>query len=131
MTIKIHDVNKEARNALITLENGKVYTVGLTIPNNKGTEKELWVDLRGVKVLFGEGDHKNWASIPRDTKQDAEPIVFDTLKKQILPPFITILNLQEYVSADQYEIAKQIFATATKKLNEKRIALGYKPVKEI
>lgn len=131
MQIKIHDINKVAKNALVTLENGKVYTVGVTVPNNKGAEKDLWVDLRGIKVLFGEGDHKNWATVPRDIKQDAEPIVFDTLKKAVLPPFVTIKNLQEYVTPAEYEIARQIFKKATDKLNEQRKALGYQLAKEI
>ena len=131
MNIKIHDVNKEAKNALVTLENGKVYSVKVLLPDNKGAENDLWVDLRSIKPLLGEGDHKNWATIPRATKQDAEPIVVETLKKAVLPPFVTIKNLQNYVTPDEYEIARQIFKKATDKLNEERKLAGYKLAQEI
>jgi hypothetical protein len=123
MQVKIINVDLEHKTALLTTETNKTCAVRLVLPNNKGNENDAWVDCRPIKVLFGDGDHKNWLTIPRkDTINTVEVIERETLKKPQLPLYVSIKNLAQFVTPDEYEICKQIFKKAELKLAESRLA---------
>lgn len=120
MKVKVLELNKETRVAKVQL--GDDYAECRFIyPNNKGAEKDAWVDIRGIKSLLGDGDHKNWLTVPRDM---TAPMEFETIKKPNLPLYIHINNIQYYCTPAEYEIVKQIFDRATAKLDEERKKAG-------
>lgn len=124
MKVKVSQVSIASKSAILTTSDNKTCSVRLVVPNNKGSENDLWVDLRPIKYLLGSNeDHKNWLTIPRkDTVDSGEVIECITSK---FPSFISMNNLSDYVSEADYEIAKQIFQKAENKLRELKTAAGY------
>ena len=120
MKVKVLELNKETRIAKVQI--GDDYAeCKVKLPNNKGAEKDAWVDIRGLQSLLGTGDHKNWLTVPRDL---TAPIEMETIKKPNLPLYIHINNIEYYCTPAEYEIVKQIFARATEKLNQARKSAG-------
>jgi hypothetical protein len=120
MKVKVLELNKETRVAKVQI--GDDYAECRFIyPSNKGAEKDAWVSIKELHSLLGQGDHKNWLTVTRDMK---EPIELETIKKPNLPLYIHINNLQYYCTPAEYEIVKQIFDRATKKLDEERKKAG-------
>lgn len=121
MKVSIYQVNQATKKAYVRVGEKTIET-RIVLPNNKGAEKDLWVDLRPAKALLGEGDHKNWATLSRDVKE-TDTFEVETLKKPNLPFYISIKNLMHYATPSEYEICKQIFDRAEKKLAEERAKL--------
>ena len=120
MKVKVLELNKETRIAKVQI--GDDYAeCKVKLPSNKGAEKDAWVDIRGLQNLLGDGDHKNWLTVPRDL---TAPIEMETIKKPNLPLYIHINNIEYYCTPAEYEIVKQIFARATEKLNQARKSAG-------
>jgi hypothetical protein len=120
MKVKVLELNKETRVAKVQI--GDDYAECRFIyPNNKGAEKDAWVSIKDLHKLLGDGDHKNWLTVPREF---TTPIECETIKKPNLPLYIHINNLQYYCEPAEYEICKQIFDRATKKLDEMRKQAG-------
>ena len=120
MKVKVIEVNKETRIAKVQIGDDFA-ECKIKLPNNKGAEKNAWVDISGIKEELGAGDHKNWLTVPRDM---TEPIEFETVKKPHYPAYIHINNIKYYCTPAEYEIVKQIFDRATAKLNEERKNAG-------
>lgn len=116
MKVIVSSINATTKTAIVTIGD-KAITTKLTLPSNKGAENDAWVDMRttDIKQALGTGDHKNWLTVPRNTTDSIE---CETEKKPKLPNFISILNLQYYVTKEEYETCKGIFDKATAKLNE-------------
>ena len=124
MKVSIDNVNLDAKTCNLYIGENTLHAK-LVLPTNKGSENDMWVDLRPYKALLGAGDHKNWITVSRATVS-AENL--ETEKKPSLPLYVSLNNLMNYVTPDEYEIARQIFAKATLKLNEEREKAGYKKV---
>ena len=122
MQVKIINVDIKNKSALLTTETNKTCAVRLVVPNNKGSENELWVDCRPIKVLFGDGDHKNWLTIPReDTIETTKVIELETLKQPKLPMYVSIKNLKDFVTEEEYKICRHIFDKAELKLAQQQV----------
>lgn len=113
MKVRVSQVSVATRTALVTIGNAQFIT-RIVIPNNKGKENELWVDIRPneIKNLLGEGEHKNWITIPRDLFEGE----YETLKKEREDNFITITNLIKYVTPEEYATVFAIWEKANKAL---------------
>lgn len=122
MKVSVYQVNQSTKKAYVRVGDKTVET-RIVLPNNKGAENDLWVDLRPIKALLGEGEHKNWLTIPRTIKEE-DRVEVETLKKPNLPFYVSIKNLMNYVSPSEYEIARQIFAKAELKLAEEKAKLS-------
>lgn len=120
MLVKVVEFNKEKRVAKVQI-NDDYAECRVVYPSNKGAEKDAWVSIKDLHSLLGDGNHKNWLTIPRDFK---ETIEVETLKKPNLPLYIHINNIQYYCTPAEYEIVKQIFDRATAKLDEARKNAG-------
>ena len=122
MKVKVISLDKERKVAKVQI--GDDYAeCRYILPDNKGAEKDAWVDIKDLHPLFGDGNHKNWLTVPRDL---STPLECETVKKPNLPLYIHINNLQYYCEPAEYEICKQIFDRATKKLEDARVAAGLK-----
>ena len=120
MLVKVLELNQEKRVAKVQIGDDFA-ECRFIFPNNKGAEKDAWVSIKDLHGLLGDGSHKNWLTVPREL---TAPIEVETLKKPNLPLFIHINNLQYYCEPAEYEIVKQIFDRATKKLDEARKQAG-------
>lgn len=120
MKVKVLELNQEKRVAKVQI--GDDYAECRFIyPSNKGAENDAWVSIKDLHSILGDGNHKNWLTVPRNL---TEPIEVETLKKPNLPLYIHINNIQYYVTDAEYEVVKQIFDRATKKLDEERKKAG-------
>ena len=120
MLVKVLELNKDKRVAKVQI--GETFAECRFIyPSNKGAENDAWVSIVDIHPLLGEGTHKKWLTVPRVL---TAPVEVESLKKPNLPLFITINNLQYYCNEAEYEICKQIFDRATKKLDEARKEAG-------
>ena len=121
MKVSIYQVKQDTKKAYVRVGD-KVIETRIVLPTNKGAENDLWVDLRPVKALLGDGEHKNWATLKRDITSE-QSFEVETLKKPNLPFYISIKNLMHYATPSEYEICRQIFERAEKKLAEERAKL--------
>ena len=122
MKVVVDNISKETKSCTITV-NGKTFRGSFIIPSNKGCENQFWVNIHTDAIMneLGAGEHKRWLTIPRDcTRYEG-----DSTKKPVYPPFVSILNLMEYVTPEEYETARKIFEKATVKLNALKAEAGY------
>lgn len=120
MKVKVLSLDKSTKLAKVQV-NEEIVLCRFMFPNNKGAEKDAWVSIKDIHSKLGQGDHKNWLTVPREL---TTPIEIETIKKPNLPLYIHINNIQYYVNDAEYEIVKQIFARATAKLEEERKKAG-------
>lgn len=116
MKVIVSSVNTSNKTAIVTIGT-KAFNTRLVLPTNKGAENDAWVEIKSaeIRTALGTGDHKNWLTVPRNTTDSVE---CESEKKPKFPNFISILNLQYYVTKEEYETCKAIFDKATAKLNE-------------
>lgn len=112
MKVLVTNISVATKTAQVTVGNNS-YITRLVEPKNKGKENELWVDIRPLKVVLGEGDHKGWLTIEKTTVQ-AE---LETLKQERPDNFITIQNLIKYCTKEEYEQVLAIWNRAQKALD--------------
>jgi hypothetical protein len=120
MIVKVLELNKERRVAKVQIGNDYA-ECRFIYPSNKGAENDAWVSISEIHSVLGDGTHKKWLTVPRVL---TTPVEVETLKKPNLPLYIHINNIQYYCEPAEYEIVKQIFARATKKLDEARKEAG-------
>lgn len=122
MKVVVDNISKETKSCTITV-NGKIFNGSFIIPSNKGCENQFWVNIHTDAIMneLGAGEHKRWLTIPRDCSRYEG----DSTKKPVYPPFVSILNLMEYVTPEEYETARKIFEKATVKLNALKAEAGY------
>lgn len=120
MKVVIKELDITNKRATITFGDTTAVTK-VVIPANKGAEEQCWIDLRPFADKFGEGEHKRWLTVSRK-EEDEIGKEYDTLKHKRLPNYISILNLMNYVSAEEYEQARKIFAKAERKLIPEKFA---------
>ena len=122
MKVVVDNISKETKSCTITV-NGKTFNGSFIIPSNKGCENQYWVNIHTDPIMeeLGAGEHKRWLTIPRDcTRYEG-----DSIKKPVFPPYVSILNLMDYVTPEEYEVARKIFEKATVKLNALKAEAGY------
>ena len=114
MQVKIKAINANDKKATVILGDTLFETRCVT-PANKGSERDLWIDLRPLHDRLGEGEHKNWLTVPRN-EEEAKNGVYETLKRKRIANYVSILNLMDYVTPEEYETCRKIFIKAEMQL---------------
>lgn len=124
MKVKVLELNQATRVAKVQIGDDYAECT-VKLPTNKGAENDAWVSIVGLHSILGDGQHKKWLTVPRNL---TTPIECETVKKPNLPLFIHIKNLIHYCTPAEYEIVKQVWDRAEKKLQEERTKAGLKSV---
>jgi hypothetical protein len=122
MLVKVLSIDSSKRIAQVQIGDDTA-ECRVVYPNNKGAENSAWVEIKHLHTLLGDGEHKNWLTVPRTF---TAPVECDTLKKPNLPLYVHINNIKYYVSEEEYKTVKEIFDKATVKLTEARKQAGLK-----
>lgn len=130
MKVNVSNVTLKTKSCIITIGD-KAYNARITIPNNKGAENDLWVDMRPLKTFLGEGEHKNWLTInkslatdyPNRKPEDITELEVETTKKPQVPHHITSYNIFNYLSAEEVIIVLPLLQKAEQKLQAEKDAI--------
>lgn len=121
MKVKVLELDKSRRVAKVQVGEKTMVECRFIFPSNKGAEKDAWVNIVDLHPMLGDGEHKKWLTVSREL---SSPVEIETVKKPNLPLYISITNLMHYANPDEYEICRQIFERASKKLEQARKDAG-------
>ena len=121
MILTVKNIDRTKKVATLNL-NGEEVECPISLPKNKGMENSAWINIQELHPLLGKGEHKKWLTV--NDCSTPNPKGYETLKQDPIPPYITLLNIKNFLTKEEYEQVAPILLQAELNLIAKKLSAG-------